>query len=242
MKIGIMQPYFFPYIGYFSLIKHTNRFILFDTVQFIKHGWIDRNRILKQQNGRVSDYQWQYISVPLIKYSRNTKIIDIKIKDSINWRKRIFNQLEHYKNKAPFYNETIKVVKKALDIQTNSIVKLNENILKVICEYLNIELRIDIFSEMNLEIDKANAPDEWALNICKAIGGVSEYWNPEGGIGFFDKNKYIIEGIGIKFLKVKITSYPQKREHFEDGLSIIDVMMFNTPEQINKMLDEYIIL
>lgn len=242
MKIAIMQPYFVPYIGYFSLIKQTDRFILFDTVQFIKHGWIERNRILKQQNSKEADCQWQYISVPLVKYSRETKIIDIKINNSIDWRAKILAQLQHYKKRAPFYDETIDVLKRAFDIKTDSIVKLNENILKVICEYLNIELKIDIFSEMNLQIDKVNAPDEWALNICKAIGNIDEYWNPEGGITFFDKNKYIKENIDLKFLKAKITPYSQKRVNFEGGLSIIDVMMFNPPDQINKMLDQYIIL
>lgn len=236
MKIAIMQPYFVPYIGYFALMKHTEKFILFDTVQFIKHGWIERNRILKPGDG------WQYIAIPLVKYSRDTKIQDIRIKNTEDWRKRILAQLEHYKKRAPYYNETIQVIKKAFNIETDSIVKLNENILKTICEYLNIDLNIEIFSQCNLEIDDVNAPDEWALNICKAIGGIKEYWNPEGGITFFNRDKYTKENIELKFLKMHITQYSQRRGVFEGGLSIIDVMMFNSPEEINKMLDEYEIM
>lgn len=242
MKIGIMQPYFFPYIGYFSLIKHTDRFILFDTVQFIKHGWIERNRILKQQNNNKDNGQWQYISVPLEKYKRETKIKDIKIKNSDDWRKKIFAQLEHYKKRAPYYTETVQVLKRALDLETYSIVKLNENVLKEICKYLNIEIKVEIFSEMNLEIERVNAPDEWALNICKALGDIDEYWNPEGGIEFFDRTKYENEDIKLRFIKSKIKQYNQNRDVFEGGLSIIDVMMFNSIEDINKMLDEYEIL
>lgn len=237
-----MQPYFLPYIGYFSLIKHTDRFILFDTVQFIKHGWIERNRILKQQNNNKDNGQWQYISVPLEKYKRETKIKDIKIKNSNDWRKKIFAQLEHYKKRAPYYNETVQVLKRALDLETDSIVKLNENVLKEICKYLNIEIKVEIFSEMNLEIERVNAPDEWALNICKALGDIDEYWNPEGGIEFFDRNKYENENIKLRFIKSKIKQYNQNRGVFEGGLSIIDVMMFNSIEDINKMLDEYEIL
>ncbi len=236
MKIGIMQPYFFPYIGYWSLIKQTEHFILFDSVQFIKHGWIERNRILKPGEGS------QYIKVPLEKYSRSTRINEIRINDNEDWRDKLFRQLEHYKKRAPFYSETIGVVQEALNIQTDSMVKLNENIILTVCKYLDIDVKLDIFSEMNLKIEEVNEPDEWALNICKAMGNVNEYWNPEGGLEFFNKSKYIDEGINIKFLKIKLERYSQRRESFEAGLSIIDVMMFNSKEEIKNMLNSYSIL
>lgn len=237
MKLGIMQPYFFPYIGYISLIKHTDKFILFDPVQFIRHGWIERNRILKPESG------WQYISVPLVKHERETLIKDIQINNNENWKEKILAQLQHYKKKSPFYKQTIEVVQKGLDIKTDSIVKLNYSTLKAVCEYLEIPFDCEIFSEMNLEIEAVNAPDEWALNICKAMG-YKEYWNPPGGIEFFDGKKYESAGIDLKFHKINIQPYPQRRgpENIETGLSIIDVMMFNSPEQIKEMLDDFELL
>ena len=236
MKIGIMQPYFFSYLGYFSLIKHTERFILLDSVQFIKKGWIERNRILKPEN------RWQYISVPILRHSRDTKIRDIRINNALNWRNTIFCQLEHYKRRSPFYRDTMEVLKTAFNIETESIVQLNVHILKTVCDYIGLELNVDIFSEMNLLLDDVKAADEWALNICKAIGNVGEYWNPEGGLAFFDRSKYYKAGIDIKFLSINIRKYPQGRPEFEASLSIIDVMMFNKPEKINKMLDDYMLL
>lgn len=236
MKIGIMQPYFFPYLGYFSLINNTDRFIIFDTVQFIKHGWIERNRILKPNEG------WQYIKVPLKKHNRETLIKDIRINNDDDWRDRIYRQLEHYKKRAPFYSETLAIVKEALNINTESIVKLNVNCLKTISNYIGIDFISDTYSEMNINIEEVNKPDEWALNICKALGNVTEYWNPEGGLDFFDKFKYEESGIEIKFLKMDLKRYSQKRSSFEYGLSIIDVMMFNTPIEINEMLNNYIIM
>lgn len=236
MKVGIMQPYFFPYLGYFSLIKNTEQFILFDPVQFIKHGWIERNRILKPQ------CDWQYVAVPLVKHSRNTIIKDIQISNRNDWKQTFFSQLVHYKKKAPFYQETINILRNALDIETDSIVKLNEHILKTICSYIGIKFNSSIYSEMNLSIDEVTAPDEWALNICKALGNVKEYWNPEGGLDFFDRVKYVEAGIKINFLKMNSPEYSQRRTEFEAGLSIIDVMMFNDPKEINKMLDCYELL
>ncbi len=237
MKLAIMQPYFFPYIGYFSLIKHTDEFILFDTAQYIRHGWIDRNRILKQTN------DWQYINVPLTKHSLETKIKDVKINNQENWKEKIFKQLLHYKKKSPFYNETINVLSQGLQIETDSIVELNANTLRCVCEYLGINFNYKIYSEMDLKIQKVNAPDEWALNICKAIGNVEEYWNPPGGMEFFDRSKYEDAGVKLYFQKVNIKPYPQRRgpENIITGLSMLDVMMFNSIEDINKMLDNFIL-
>jgi len=236
MKIGIMQPYFFPYLGYFSLIKHTERFILLDSVQFVRHGWVSRNRILKPESG------WQYILVPLVKHSRDTKIKDVSIKKELDWRNTIFHQLEHYKKRAPFYRDTIEVLKTALNIETESIVHLNAHALKKVCDYIGVGLNVDIFSEMHLSIDEVKAPDEWAVKICKALGNVDEYWNPEGGLKFYDRSKFYKAGMDIKFLNMNIQKYSQRRPEFEANLSIVDTMMFNKPEKINEMLDDYRLL
>lgn len=236
MRVGIMQPYFLPYLGYFSLIKHTDQFILFEPVQFIRHGWIERNRILKPNEG------WSYISVPLNKRSRETLIKDIRIDNTKDWKSTIFRQLEHYKKKSPYYKETIEVLQDAFNIETDSIVILNQHVLQTICKYLGFEREMPIFSDMNVRIESPTAPDEWALNICKALGNVKEYWNPIGGIDFFDKSKYDDANIELLFQGVNITPYVQKRGYFEPGLSIIDVMMFNSPKEINDMLDNYYFL
>ena len=236
-KVAIMQPYFFPYLGYFSLIKHTDEFILFDPVQFIRHGWIERNRILKPENG------WQYISVPLEKHEMQTLIKDIKINNNESWQEKLYAQLTHYKKKAPFYRQTLDVVQRAISDSPETITQLNQKILATVCDYLNIPFKWQIFSQMGLEIEPVQAPDEWALNICKALG-YTEYWNPPGGMEFFDRSKYEKAGVDLKFQKINIQPYPQRRgpENIETGLSIIDVMMFNSPEKINEMLNDFELL
>ena len=233
MKLAIMQPYFLPYLGYFSLIKHTDEFILFDTVQFIRHGWIERNRILKPSNG------WQYIMVPLKKHSRETLIKDIEINNDQQWKEKILAQLQHYKKQAPYFSNVIDILNEIFSKEYATIVDLNLASLKTVCNYLGINTPIQVFSLMNIDIEPANAPDEWALNICKALGNVDEYWNPPGGQSFFDRKKYENAGINLKFHSAILTDYDQKRNVFEPGLSILDVMMFNSIEEINKMLDNY---
>ena len=232
MKLGIMQPYFCPYIGYFSLIKHTDEFILFDVVQFIRHGWIERNRILKQSGGTV------YIQVPLMKHSRETLIKDLQIRNTENWKSKIRAQLTFYKKGNRYYSNVIEVIESVFKNEYNSIVKLNRDMLVAICEFLSIDTKIKIYSEMNLKIDKVNAPDEWALNICKSYAAY-EYWNPPNGKSFFDKSKFSDAGIELKFHDVKISKYQQIGHIFEPRLSIIDVMMHNDPCTINNFLDSY---
>lgn len=95
---------------------------------------------------------------------------------------------------------------------------------------------------MNVEIETARAPDEWALNICKALGGVSEYWNPPGEMTFFDRQKHENCNIQLKLHHVKISACDQGWPAFEPNLSIIDVIMFVPPEKINVMMDKYELL
>ncbi|MGK9175460.1 WbqC family protein [Yokenella regensburgei] len=235
MKIAIMQPYFFPYLGYISLIKHTERFILLDDVQFIRHGWIERNRILKPESG------WQYLSVPLKKKNHTATIKETEINNETDWRDKLLRQLTHYKKKASFFRKTMAVVEQGLDIRTDSIAELNLHVLKSVCGYLEINADLSVFSHLNMDIEPPDAPDEWALNICKKIPTVSAYWNPTGGMTFFDKNKYTAANIDLVFQKVNLTPYSQSNQGlaFEPGLSIIDVMMFNSPDAIHTMLDNY---
>ncbi len=232
MRLGIMQPYFFPYLGYISLIKHTDRYILLDKVQFIRHGWIERNRILKQTGG------WHYISVPLKKHSRDILISDTEIDNSRPWKQKIISQLGYYKG-APHYYKVMDLVREVLEPEMQSIVQLDYLALQKVCDYLNIDTPIEIFSKMDLKIETPQAADEWALNICCSMRGITEYWNPIGGMEFFDRDKYVRNEIELYFQKMHLTEYVQKNNCFESGLSILDVMMFQTPEEINEMLEDY---
>jgi len=228
-----MQPYFFPYLGYFSLIKNSDIFTLLDTVQYIKGGWIERNRILNGNN------DWSYIKVPLAHKSVHLKINELKIDNTKDWKQKIICQLSQYKRVAPYYFEVLELIKDLFEKEYEDIVSLNMEGIMSILNYLQIEREVSLFSNMNLSIETPNAPDEWGLNISMALPEVNTYINPPGGKSFYDKNKYAKEGIDLKFLQINLMPYCQKSEVFLPGLSIIDVMMFNSPESINNMLDDF---
>ena len=233
MKLGIMQPYFLPYLGYFSLIKNTDEWIVFDNVQYINRGWINRNRILSESKDGIS-----YITIPVIKQSREMLIKDAMIDDSQNWRGKIYGQVNFYKKKAPYYSNSMQLIKKILDFKTRKISELNTFALKALCDYLELDFKYSVFSENTKGIVPVCESDEWALKISIA-NGANTYINPPGGKSFFDKNKYEKAGIELKFLNQKLNPYETLNQSFIPGLSILDVMMFNSPQSITKMLDDY---
>jgi hypothetical protein len=232
MKLGIMQPYFFPNIGHFSLISATDKWIVFDSVQFIRHGWIERNRILKPSE------DWQYIGVPLEKHSRDILIKDIVVNNNEDWKTKILRQLEHYKKRAPYYSDVLFFLNESFNFNTSSIVSLNAHFLKCTCDYVGLDFDYKIFSESQIEIDPINCAGDWALNISKALGA-EHYINPIGGRDLFDLNKFKENGIAINFLQPKPLEYSQRRPVFESNLSIIDAMMFNSKIQIREMINQY---
>ncbi|WP_108944042.1 WbqC family protein [Shewanella halifaxensis] len=228
MKLAIMQPYFLPYLGYFSLIYNTDSFVFFDTPQYTKKSWYERNRIINLQGG------FTYIKVPIEKVKIGTSILDVKVNNSIPWVNRLYAQLEIYR-KAPYYDKVILILNKILSQRFEDLGKLNVALIKEVLVYLGIEKNIYIYSELNLVISDVSAPDEWALKISKAMGA-TEYINSPGGLVFFSKEKYDKEGIELQFINQPLDEYVQFSGKFEAGLSIIDVLMFNSPLEVSEML------
>lgn len=229
MIVGIMQPYFMPYLGYFALINYVDEFILFDTPQYIRHGWIERNKVLKLDGDTL------YIKVSLNKHARKTSIKEVSINNNLNWQSKIIAQLGHYKKKAPFYNQVMELLESLFDKEYTSIVNLNQDALKVVMEYLQIKTPIRVWSKMNIKIGQVDAPDEWALKITKALGAKT-YVNPPGGKDFFDKSKYDQNNINLKFLEYTPQAYNQFGNTFVSHLSILDILMFCSADETKSML------
>ena len=233
MKIAIMQPYFFPYVGYFQLIANTNQFIFFDIVQYNKKSWMSRNRILHPNK---SD-DFQYISVPIAKHIKGTLIKDVEISQNGAWQNKILDQLTLYKKlKAPFYNEVNQLVKAVFSKECNTLLHLSIESMRSICDYLGIELNFEIASRINFNKDCISQPGDWAVEISKHMKA-SEYINPPSGHDIFDENKFTENNIKLSFLQSKLTPYKQSwRKTFNPGLSILDVLMFNDRDGVMELL------
>lgn len=232
MTVAIMQPYFFPYIGYFQLIQAADRFILFNDVQYIRHGWINRNRILKPGGGI------QYILMPLAAHARETLIKDIAVADADNNKEKVLRQIEHYKKSAPFYKDVRALLGDCFITSESNITEMNAGYLKAVCDYIGVPYKIEISSQMNFNYTQVNDAGEWALRMSEQLQATT-YINPPGGKNLFDKAKFEQSNVRLQFLQPALKEYDQRRETFEPGLSIIDVMMFNGPAAIKDLLTDY---
>ncbi len=228
-----MQPYFFPYPGYFSMINGTDQYVVFDTPQFVSRSFMNRNRILDPNSEG-----WIYITVPVKKHPLKASMNDITIQNEINWKNKIISQFGYYKKRAPHYNDVVAFVSETLNNDFEKLAELNIHTIKSTCAYLGIDFKYSLFSKMNLNIEPVKASDEWGLNICKAMC-FPEFIYPERGQLFVDKTKYAKNNIDLKFLEYEFPEYNQGRNCFTPGLSILDAMMFNSPSEIIQMIDEY---
>lgn len=234
MKVAIMQPYFFPYIGYFQLINAVDIFVLYDEIEYTKKGWINRNRLLK--NG--SD---ELFSLPLKKDSDFLMINQRYLSD--NWsvdKKKLLNTFNEAYRKAPFFKETFILIEQCLNYSNINLFHFLYESIKCICNHLNIETKLVVSS--TLDFDNSLKAADKVLNICKVLKA-NEYINPIGGLELYNKDFFKKDDIVLHFLKAKNVTYKQFENNFIPFLSIIDVLMFNSIEEVKKMIaSEYEIL
>lgn len=230
MKLGIMQPYFFPYIGYFSLIAHTDQWIVFDITQYTPKSWMNRNRVLHPDHG------WNYISAPLKHSSISLAIHEAKVQDVAATGKSLLGKLTHYRKQAPYYQAVIKLLTETFSGMTSdSLVSVNVTAMAAVCNYLNIPFRYKVCSELQLNLPRELPPGEWAPRICQLLEA-DAYLNPIGGNHLFNPDDFSKVGVDLEFLKTPEFTYPTAGYAFEPSLSILDVMMWNSPDAIKDII------
>lgn len=232
MKIASHQPYFFPYIGYFSLISAVDIFIFFDISQFNRKSWMTRNRILKP------DYNWQYFNASTQYLHVNGMLTECKLKEDTAWKEKILAQLEHYKKKAKFYTETINFISELLYGAETFLADFNVKSTIAIAKKLNIKTEIHRYSEIISKVEKAERGNLWGLSFCKAFGG-NAYINAPGGVELYSVEDYSNENVKLGFIQHRLTPYSQNNLNFIPGLSIIDVLMFNGFEKTGDLINDY---
>ncbi len=229
-KVAIMQPYLFPYIGYFQLMNAVDEFVVYDNIQYTKKGWINRNRILV--NGKD-----EYISAPLKKDSDFLNVKDRFLADT--WpteKKKTLNKITECYRKAPSYNEAMPVIESCLLFEDQNLFNYIFNSLKVLTDHFGIETKLTISSILKLNHELRSA--EKVVAICKALAA-TEYINPIGGTELYNKEQFSKENLQLHFLKTDNIVYKQFENEFIPFLSIVDIMMFNTKEEVRTMLNAY---
>jgi hypothetical protein len=231
MKIAIMQPYLFPYFGYFQLINAVDKFIIYDDVNFIKQGWINRNTIL------VNNLPYLF-TVPLDNQSSFEKINNVKIQKRIyyNWSNKFLKTIEQNYGKAPFYNDVILLLRNIFQIEDEYISSIAVKSLKLVSEFIGINT---VFEDSSVIYgNQYLSSQDRILDICMKEQA-NYYVNLIGGIDLYSKEDFAEKGIVLNFIKSKKVEYRQFNDDFVPNLSIIDILMFNDVSSIKRILNNY---
>ena len=224
-RLAIMQPYFLPYVGYFQLICSSDKFVIYDNIQYTKKGWINRNRFLRNGKDEV-------FTLPLKGAEDGLDICERAIADDFR-REKLLNQFREAYRKAPFFPQTMALCEEIVFFQEPNLFRYIQNSVTKVCEFLDIKQ--DFVVSSSIEIDHSLKGKNKVLEICSNLQA-SSYINSMGGLSLYSKQEFLDQGVELYFLKSNPLIYPQFRNSFVPSLSIIDVMMFNAPADIKPYL------
>ena len=224
-----MQPYIFPYLGYFQLLHASDKFVVYDDVSFIKQGWINRNRILV-------NHQPYLFTVPVKNISSFTTIAQTEINNFNSWKTKFLVTLRHAYSHSPFFTSVFKMIEEMLAHELHTISELAVKSIEMVATYLAIPVRV--LGTAHQYKNNALKGQQRVIDIClQEQAGV--YINASGGSELYSKDDFARHNISLKFIQPEIPEYRQFKNDFIPALSIIDVMMFNAPETIQQMLNQY---
>lgn len=226
-----MQPYLFPYIGYFQLMAAVDHFVIYDDAQWMKGGWINRNRILVEGAPR-------YFTLPVAKTTHTQRINERCFADDVDiHKKKILRQLAFSYCRAPFFDEILSLVKDCFGEPQRDVSRLLVSCLERCCDYLGIDTPMTMASDVESPTDLAG--ENKVIHISRTLGA-NHYVNPAGGASLYSGSRFASAGLQLSFLHTLELRYPQfDGRKFQPSLSIIDVLMFNTPEQVLALLQRY---
>ncbi len=230
MSVAIMQPYFFPYLGYFQLVQAADHFVFYDDVMFIKKGWINRNRILMQGNDFL-------FSIPLEKQSQHKSIRQSTVAYGTEFPSKWLQQIESAYKKAPHFQEVLELIHRVIQENPVSIADLAAKSVMETWTYLGLEQKFYMSSELKTKPDVDRALR--LIHITQELGD-SHYINAVNGQSLYDKPLFAAQGVQLDFLSPKLQPYPQgNQSEFMAGLSMIDVLMWNSREEVIQQLKNF---
>jgi len=225
MKLGIMQPYFLPYIGYFQLIAAVDRFVVYDNIKYTKKGWINRNRLLL--NGADAMF-----TLPLKKDSDSLDVYERELAPDFD-RDKLLNQIRGAYRRAPHFVRTFPLIESIVRRPERNLFHYLHHAIREVCGYLDIATPITISSSVTIDHDLQS--QDKVLALCEALGA-SAYINAIGGVELYSRQEFRDKGIALNFIKSLPFEYVQFGAPFVPWLSIMDVLMFNSLEAVQAQL------
>lgn len=228
--IAIMQPYFLPYIGYWQLMNAVDEFVVYDNIQFTKKGWINRNRYL--MNGRA-----EIFSLPIKKASDYLNVVERSLSENYDEHaKKLLRKFEASYKAAPYFVEGMELLRNCLLCEERNLFKFIYHSINEVKKYLKIDTNLVISSD--LSIDHSLKSAEKVKAICATLGAHS-YVNPYGGESLYDKDNFQVSDISLRFIKAKDIHYKQLGDAFIPWLSIIDLIMNCSNDELSMLMNDF---
>lgn len=226
MKLAIMQPYLFPYAGYFQLAAGVDRFVFYDDVNFIKRGWINRNRLY--MSGKV-----RWFTLPLLSASQHRKINQIQVVNDPLWRRKLLASVSGAYREAPYFEQAYAMLSGMVHSSETSLSALARQSVVAVARYIGLETEF-VVSTGRYGNEELTGADR-VLDICLREGA-SEYHNLPGGVGLYPVEKFAAAGVALRFVQPLLAPYTQFNRPFQPGLSALDVLMFNDRVSARRLL------
>ena len=224
MRVGILQPSYLPWLGYFEQISRVDKFVLYDDVQYDKHGWRNRNRI-KTANG----VQW--LTVPVhFSLTDASRLCDIEIDQRKAWSRKHLNSIRQNYSRAPYFDQYFPMFDEVFSQKWTSLVSLNVAFLRRFSEALGIQTEFVFSSTIANSGDKCQR----LINICKMLKA-DVFYEGAAGKNYIDENLFREEGIKVEYQNYQHPIYPQLYGEFVSHLSIIDVL-FNCGQETSRII------
>ena len=224
-----MQPYFFPYIGYFDLLASTDIFVAYDDADFSKNGWINRNRIASN----VKDFN--YIRLTAGHVPLGTPINAVRIKSAQSDLDAIKANIYAAYRKAPYFGAVAALIDDVFSTPDDGLASLATRSVSLAAARMDI--KPTVINSSTLDYDRSLTAAEKIISICKGIGA-DTYVNLSGGRELYDVETFARHGLSLQFTTPCDLTYSTGDRDFVPNLSIIDAMMWASPETLSEFLHE----
>lgn len=226
MNFAVMQPYLFPYLGYYQLANAVDKFVFYDDVTFIKGGYINRNNILS--NGKA-----QRFTIPVPGISSNTLINELRFDKNV---KKILKTIEQGYKKSPYYKDVFPIIESVLNDENRSVQHVCAKSILLVFEYLGIQT--DFYFSSELDYNRSLSAADKLIAMADVLKSKS-YINSPGGKSLYDKEYFLEKNVKLSFIEIEQYEYTQNTNEFVPHLSMIDVLMWNSKEEVIELLTKY---
>lgn len=226
--VGIMQPYFLPYVGYWQLIAQVDTFVVYDNLKYTKKGWINRNRILR--NGKEAQF-----SIALKSASDFSLITQRELSNEFD-RRKLLNQFKEAYARSIYFSQVFTLLEEIVLFDDNNLFAFLLNSIKKVASFLSIDTKIVVAS--TVQIDHELKGQDKVLAICKALEA-GRYVNSIGGLELYSDDAFSARNLKLQFIRPLLKSYEQPCERFVPGLSIVDALMMIGPKGVRQQLMEF---